>query len=234
MLDFETTAESLVENFLNSTSLYQNSISADPNQVYLANDSAPFFSSSSGDDWAPDLFKVDPKDIQVRFGQLLNTVWLAGLSANAITGHYTPTVTSQPPFPFVSSFATPDPFYFSRYATADVQQTTIVLICHRQWLVILIISSLTMLLAGLSTIFLELARHGPDILDSFSSLVRDSRYFGAEGDSTRDGSDLTRAWGEKKVRLGDVTPEQEFGHIAIGMAAGKGAAQRLSKGRLYD
>ncbi|KAF2235286.1 hypothetical protein EV356DRAFT_532010 [Viridothelium virens] len=244
MLDFSTdnimeTDKAFITNWLYLTPLSQESTSNDPNQVYLTDPEAPFFTQFAGAGPASpvELFNVDSVAIQQRLGQMLNTAWLATLAPNAITGNYTSQGTLPiPPYPYVENlpngFATPDPFYYSRYSSANVQQSQLVLFCHRQWLGILVVSSLIMLFAGLSTIFLELARRGPDIFDSFSSLIRDSRYFAAQGHSTQDSSDLTREWAKKKVRLGDVAPEQQIGHIAIGMAAGN--VQRLRKERLYD
>lgn len=51
-----------------------------------------------------------------------------------------------------------------------------VIMCNMTWLAILLVSSLVLLLSAVAAAVLTDLRRGPDILDRFSSLLRDNSY----------------------------------------------------------
>ena len=104
----------------------------------------------------------------LRFARLLNTYWTIGIAPYAITGDL---ITSAQ---IVNGHDFYD--YFTSSVVAQLQTTQIVLICNTAWLVVLIISSLSMLTAGVATIIFNLLRRGPEILDSFTSSLRDNPF----------------------------------------------------------
>lgn len=85
-----------------------------------------------------------------------------------------------------------------------------------------------MLFAALAGLSLGMFRRGPDVLTSFSSLVRDNRCCNFEGtSSTLDGEDLAKILADVKVRLGDVKGDKAVDYIAIGSAQVKNGVRRL-------
>jgi hypothetical protein len=73
-----------------------------------------------------------------------------------------------------------------------------------------------MLIAGITTIALNLVRRGPEILDSFTSMLRDSPYIHVDlGPSTEDASSQTRNFQTTRVILSDMIPKEVTGHVAL-------------------
>lgn len=80
-------------------------------------------------------------------------------------------------------------------------------------------------------------RRGPNILDSFSALIRDSVYCLPElpnGSSMEDGLDQSRRLRDVIVRLGDVKLDDDVGHVAVGVVNDKSYVGRLRPNREYD
>ena len=78
---------------------------------------------------------------------------------------------------------------------------------------------------------------GPNILDSFSALIRDSVYCLPElpnGSSMEDGFDQSRRLRDVTVRLGDVRLDNDVGHVAVGVVNNKSYVGRLRPNREYD
>jgi hypothetical protein len=100
------------------------------------------------------------------------------------------------------------------------------------WLSVLIICSVILLTAGITSAIWEHQTIGPDILGFASSIVRQSKYIALpKGDSTMTGSQRARMLADEKVMMQDVKPNAEHGKIALGTITEK--SQRLQHGRLY-
>jgi hypothetical protein len=110
-----------------------------------------------------------------------------------------------------------------------------VFLCHKRWLMILLVASMVIFFAGVTTMILNLTLHVPFVLDSFSSLTRDNPYFqgGLAAGSSLDGSERARRLGHIRVQLGDVAGHRDIGHIAI-RSIKDDVASKLGHGRLYD
>jgi hypothetical protein len=166
-----------------------------------------------------------------RFAQLLNTYWLAIAAPFSVTGNFTAQNN-------VSLALEKGGSGLARNTTAQLQTVETVLVCHTVWLVVLLIGSLVMLLAGIATTTLNLKRKGPEILDSFASMLRDSPHVHVEtGPSTEDGSDKVRRLQKSRVMLGDVCPLGTTGFVALATQTngdGIDHVQRLRGDRVYQ
>ena len=174
----------------------------------------------------PDYSKVDSTLFSTRYSQLLNTYYACQLAPFAITGAAT--------LPYNNSFIS------ERYLSRNVDGTTFqpekVFICHQGWLAIQLLSSLTMTLCGIISAIFTIMRRGPDILSSFSSLTRDNVFMAKsvpDGGSDVDGNRRARYLRNVKVMLGDVAPDRDIGHIALGTVETQKIGP-LRRGRLYD
>ncbi|KAK5164788.1 uncharacterized protein LTR77_009452 [Saxophila tyrrhenica] len=217
-------------NWLEATPGSRSSTWASPSDIYFSMPDNPFTVEEDVSAFSPDIADLDKQAFQLRFAQLLNTAYIAGVSPRGATGVFNPGYTLAPAnvgqaYP-VAEDAT-------RYAQAIVQHSRTVLRCHYGWFAVLVLSSLLMLAAAIAAMTFNLLRQGPDILTSFSSLLRDNCHIDLQGlGSMADGLELSRAWARERVALGDVAPEKEVGHIAITRV--NSGMTRLMKGRMYD
>lgn len=120
--------------------------------------------------------------------------------------------------------------------TVHVTHSREIYVCHAWWLVILLVASTLLFGVGVVGVVLKWMTRGPDVLEYASSLVRDNPYVKADAASSAvDGLDYTRELAGLKLRLLDVRPHDEYGHIAIAsdMDERSGSGAGLSKGRLY-
>lgn len=71
---------------------------------------------------------------------------------------------------------------------------------------------LLLLLNAVAAAVLTNLRKGPDVLDRFSSLLRDDQYLhDSQHSSMEDAFEQSRRLGDVRVRLGDVRPEKGLG-----------------------
>ena len=195
-----------------------------PLELYILDPDVPFRYVRSGE--RPILADVGEDLFALRFAQLLNSYWTVGIAPYAVPGGLNVSVNS--------TNASPGSGYAVSSTEAQLQTTETVLICSRPWLAVLIISSLAMSAAGVATTIFNLLRRGPEILDSFTSYLRDSPFIHRDtGPSTEDGPEKARRLGSLKVMLGDVRPEEENGYIAIAAASKDCSVERLGPIRRY-
>jgi hypothetical protein len=172
----------------------------------------PFRSSGTG----PKLADIDAIDLSEIVTRLLNTYALVYTSPNSVTNGIQSgsarTVTTNA----VTSSA-------SEYLKYD-----------QAWLAVLLASSLALCAAGIATVVLNLKRCGPEVLDSFTSLLRDSPYVREEtGPSTEDSSEKVRRLRDAPVMLGDVRPMEATGYVAVTTRTDGVSVQPLRRGRSY-
>jgi hypothetical protein len=212
--------------FINSTGVVHAG-SSSPLERYFTNTNAPFADPLE----MPRI--ADPGDavFSQRFAQLLNTYWLALAAPFSVTGNFTAVNN-------MTLALMNDGHGIVRNATAQLQTTETVLVCNTVWLVVLLVGSLIMLTAGLATTTLNLLRKGPEVLDSFTSMLRDSPHTHVEtGPSTEDGSDKARRLQKTRVMLGDVCPLETTGFVALATQTdedGIDHVQRLRVDRVYQ
>ncbi|OAP59135.1 hypothetical protein AYL99_06433 [Fonsecaea erecta] len=185
-------------------------------EAYLADPSNVLVQTSTTKLW-----KLGNKTISKRFSQLLNTYWIDSIAPSAISGNFTV-----------------DPGGYRPYTTDSTLGTITtgqnVVKCDFGWLAIMLVCSLVLFIIGLATVVLGACRRGPDVLDKFSSLLRDNPYASyAHVSSMEDASDQSKRVGDLVVRLGDVRPEDDLGYVAIGVLDSNHVVQKLSTRRSY-
>jgi hypothetical protein len=118
---------------------------------------------------------------------------------------------------------------------ATYTDTTPVYITNWGWLVVLLVSSVILLVAGAAGAIFDAQTIGPDILGFASSIVRSSRFKGAVPEKVKSSAtgaaERARALGDMKVMLQDVKAGKEVGKIAL--APVEEGAEPLKRGRLY-
>lgn len=169
-------------------------------------------------------YKLDPDVFAIRYAQILNSFWAS-----------------------VSSFIGIDKGFYNdnslgKAATASTTQgleifTAEVIRCHRTWMFILVVASLTMILATLLHAALLFVIQAPKQLEiNVSSLVRDNRYvlLPTTGSAT-EASQRARRMKNCRVRYGDVWPAETVGHLAIGSVDEKGdIVENVRHDRYYE
>ncbi|KAF4443182.1 hypothetical protein F53441_11491 [Fusarium austroafricanum] len=99
------------------------------------------------------------------------------------------------------------------------------------WMTIYGISSLAMLIFTVGHIAVQCKIRSPDILNSVSTLTRDSPYVAVpDGGSTLGGIDRIRLLKNERVRIGDVQPHSGIGKIAFSNLGSTG----LERERRYE
>jgi hypothetical protein len=210
--------------FINATGLTHSGESS-PTEQYIVDPDVPFRARQSIG--RPSIADVGEALFALRFAQLLNSYWMVGIAPYAIPGGLIVSVNR-------TSYEEIGSEYDVSRSEAQLQTTETVLICSRPWLIVLIISSLTMSAAGVATTIFNLLRKGPEILDSFTSSLRDSPFVHRDtGPSTEDGSDKAIRLAGLKVMLGDVRPEEENGYIAVAVDSEEKRVERLRSVRRY-
>ncbi|GIZ44933.1 hypothetical protein CKM354_000811700 [Cercospora kikuchii] len=167
-----------------------------------------------------------------RFSQLLNTYWLSTLAPYAIAGNFTYPLedTKQSSEPIADA----TPAYGVRATEATVREQRTVLRCHKLWLAVLVVVSVLLIGAGLTTAVLSILRTGPLVLDDFASSLRNNPYaLLQQKSSMEDGTDVARRSRHVKVQLGDVQPEEEVGYIAVARPGPDQIVARIRRSRVY-
>jgi hypothetical protein len=187
---------------------------------YLANPDTAFSDVYASKALA-DLVNLSSHIFSRRFTQLMNTYWLAVTAPVSVSGAFTV------PYPG-------DGHGDVSNTTSEWRTTKDVLDYDTTWLAVLMASSLVMLAAGIATVALNLVRRGPEVLDSFTSMLRENQYVQEEtGPSTEDASEKVRRLRKTKVMLGDVHLLEMIGHVAVTTRTDGDSVQPLRSGRLY-
>jgi hypothetical protein len=219
-----TWSQTFCSMFINSTGSTHYATSSALEQ-YIANPDVPFRYGVMGE--RVRIADVGEALFALRFAQLLNTYWTVGIAPYAITGGLATSATRSDENDLV-------PGYSTSRTEAQLQTTENVLICNTPWLIVLIVSSLAMSAAGVATVILNLIRKGPEVLDSFTSSLRDNPFVqGDIGPSTEDGPDKARRLGNVELILGDVRPEEESGYIAVAVDTKEQPVEKLRPVRRY-
>ncbi|KAH6981797.1 hypothetical protein BKA56DRAFT_584514 [Ilyonectria sp. MPI-CAGE-AT-0026] len=227
-IDFNIPQMSFFQTFVNATNTAWTSKMVykrygTPIEYYFTNPGAPYLDVMSVAVNPPRIWTLSDEIFSQRLSQLLNTFWIANIAPIAFTGsvEFSKNASSQiegkPAAVDAEGKFTPDVF---------------VLRANRAWLAVLVVSSITMLLAAVAAAYLGALRRGPDILDYTTSIIRDNPYVDIADinkNSMEDGSDQMKRLKNIRVCLGDVTPAQEKGHVAF---ATVGEAVPLGRQRL--
>ncbi|KAI9685550.1 MAG: hypothetical protein M1822_004408 [Bathelium mastoideum] len=177
----------------------------------------------------------DPRTFSISLTQLMNTHWLSYAGPEITTNNL-----QSSPLCYDSADLGPldDEFQICQYVhntTATVQNTTQVIICNEGWFAVLILASLVMLTSTIWRATTSFLRKAPDILFNVSTLTQDNPYAAVpSGGSAMDGAERTRLLQGLTVRLGDVEPGKDVGHVGLGVISGQEAVGPFIPGRLYD
>jgi hypothetical protein len=210
--------------------LYEAGTQSTPTEMYLGGNEAYPFAASIGQ---ISLYKTPIEDFSRRFSTIVNTYWLSSMVAQSSTGTIQNTPVPQVLRPCTGGILQ---CFISRAATANVTHSVEVYICHPWWLALLLAASTILFLVSVVGAASRWKTRAPDFLGFASSVARDNPYVAADGgNSAMDGLELTRALGDLRIRLADVSEENEYGHLAVSsLAPGQGpGSMSLRKGRLY-
>lgn len=194
-------------------------------EYYLVYPNRPFSNPSSDRDYWVDFSNTTTNEFETRFAQLLNSYYLANIVPLAFAGDLS-----------VEKLGSSHNQYSFRNTTGELSSPRTIFVCNQAWLSVLLVSSLAMMGCAVASAVFCLLRRGPDIIDSFSSITRDNPYMSANvplDGSNIDGISRTRYLKGIKVKLGDVAPEGDVGHIAIG-TPGTQKIATLRRGRLFE
>ena len=173
-----------------------------------------------------DIWPVGDEVVSQRFTQLLNTFWIINIAPQAATGNFT---FNEDPAPIPLS-------YLIQNTTGSVASNDPVLGANWGWMVMLVVSSSVMFVAGVLAAALRLLRRGADILDRTSLLLRDSSHANVgPASSARWKLDLTLRQDSRMSRSTLVTGERRR-RPGVWCLAPLGKAKPLArrrKGRLY-
>lgn len=188
---------------------------------YLADPNNPFTFTES-----PRLPDVGIALFSQRMSQLMNTYWLDSVAPFAITGNFT-LHPSDNQYGILNTYNTD-----STIGTAETRVNVIK--CNYAWLAILVISSITIFSCGVASAILSIKRMGPDVLDRFSTILRENPHVhDCQASSMEDSSAKAVRLRKLIVRLGDVQPNEDVGYIAIAPAESNTRLRQLSTARTY-
>jgi hypothetical protein len=173
-----------------------------------------------------DLSTLSAETISDRLSRVLNTFWISSISPDYVAGA-------------MSNFNISDPILLKInpgiQSEATILTEEFVYVCQDGWLALLIVSSGTLFIMGSIGIALKSYILFPDIFAYISSLTRVSPQFPYPTALSNVGlsdSKRTRLL-NIKVRLGDVQPSENVGHIALVETEGTARMEGLRRERLY-
>lgn len=188
---------------------------------YIADPDNPFTLTET-----PRLPDVGDALFSQRLTQLMNTYWIDSVAPFAITGNFSLN-------PVDNQYGTLNEYNTdSTIGTAETRMDVIK--CNYAWLATLVISSITLFACGVASAVLSMRRSGPDILDRFSTSLRDNPHVhDSQASSMEDSSIKAVRLQNLVVRLGDVQPHEDVGYVAIAPAESSARLRQLSASRTY-
>jgi hypothetical protein len=170
-----------------------------------------------------------------RLGQLLNTWWLASvgrevLSSGVDMGKVGRVIEDVP----IASFQS-----LQLGSTSGTPTHQVVIIkCSMGWFVALVAVSAVLIVASTVPLILRLWTRTPAFNLLPSTMLKDNPYFEAtKTGSTLESSERSRLLRHRRVRFGDVAPNDAVGYLVVGSLGdgdnGIGEVRRVQKSRLY-
>ena len=138
----------------------------------------------------PLLWQVGNEAFSRRMTQLINTYWINSIAPYAISGNFT----------LNSSNSIYDSYNIDSDLATHFEPFTAIE-CNYVWLAMLLIASRILFIAAVTSVILSLSRRGPDILDSFSSILRYNKDLPLPSHSSMENSsDIARLLGNTRWR----------------------------------
>jgi hypothetical protein len=213
------------KNFINATNPSQacgtTSCPMSGVEGYLIDPSNPFNVVGS-----PLIWQQGDDLVSRRMTQLINTYWLNSIAPYSHTGNFSgPVNSTQLAYRYNTD---------SMMGTIETRQ--VVIKVNMEWMVILLVTAAVMLFCGIYTVVMTMRRRGPDILDNFTALLRNNPYVRDPGYSSMDDAvEQAKRLRDTVVRLGDVRPDDEVGHVAVAATGAGGiSVGPLSARKSYD
>ena len=195
-----------------------------PTEYFISDPTLRGLTSSDG---SVNLIGMPADVFSQRFSLVLNTYWQCSLVPWYQTGNF-PSNESQ-----LSDSLLSDDGAFNTTLVA-VTTVTDVYICNKTWAVILLVASSMLLLFRVYSAIVKYKIRGPQVLGFVSTMTRDNPYINLPpGGCTLDGLERTRLLKNMEIKLRDVAPHHEVGHIALSDAKVSFEFERLAFGRLY-
>lgn len=218
-----STVAAFFDSFVNATDTpwsykWMSQLRPSPLELSFTEQDDPYSVESYGDV----IWPIGDTLFSQRFSQLLNAWWIANIAPFAVTGN------------FAAGPQTSDSAFRVQTVYGDMIPDIRVLHCNGTWLTTLIIASSAMLIAAIVAAVLGALRKGPDILDSPSSLLRDSPFVNTESlSSTGDATEHAKTLKDVNVAMGDSQAGEPVGRMAIGTTDLVQAASKLQPKRRY-
>ena len=195
-------------------------------EAYLADPLRPFATGAYG---SPILWEVDETVFSRRMSQLLNTYWIPNIAPYAITGNFSIEKSDCEINPCAMQES-----YNIDSSMGTVSQPYTALKCNYEWLVILFTTSTLLLLLAIASLVLSLARRGPDLLDCFSTILKDNKYVDIPDQSSLDDAAVrSRLLKDIVIRFGDVKADGDAGYAAYSVLDEAGHVLKLKPRRYY-
>ncbi|QDS69062.1 hypothetical protein FKW77_009901 [Venturia effusa] len=177
------------------------------------------------------LSSIDKRDLGERMQILYNTFWQSTFGAQHIVGQTSTNLSYYDQAPIMAG--TNMNISFNSTTASGVRYGEQRLHCDWVFVVLLLVTSIILLCAGLISVYLKEKTLAPDILGYASSAAHENPYFPTNRtySTHKDGLQRARALEDVKVMIGDVKGDSDVGHIAF--AAVQPGVQRLRKGRVY-
>lgn len=123
-------------------------------------------------------------------------------------------------------------------ASGTLSHEVAVIQCRMGWFVALTVVSAVLIAASALPLILRIWTHAPAFNLLLSTMLKDSAYFeGPDTGSSLESPDRSRLLRHRKVRLGDVAPDDAVGYLAVGSlddgGDGVGQVGRVQRERLY-
>jgi len=161
-------------------------------------------------------------DISQSLTYLMNTFWMIGFAPNNISGLFSND----------TSILNKNLIDIPKFANGSIITQHAIYKTNWGWLATLMICSLSLLLAGVFSIWWDARTVSPDVLGFASSVVRKSKYVKLPPvENSASGAERARTLGHIRVMMQDVKPDASVGRIALGTA--HPTAKRLVPGRTY-
>ncbi|KAK6851896.1 hypothetical protein PG995_012021 [Apiospora arundinis] len=174
---------------------------------------------------------IDHTKFQIRLAQLLNTLYMTGISPHTMLG----IVPAERARYDTSEELIRNTELNTTMVSATVTVEHDVLRCDKGWFVALLVASLILLAATVMGAIFRGLSLGPDIFGSLSLATLDNQCNDiASGGSALDGIERARLLKRVGIKLGDVEPSSTVGRIALVAELNDRPVGKLERRRAYE
>lgn len=219
--------------------------SGDPLAGYIVNPAEPFFAdgnrdlrkNANGGVSVPSILTIEDSLITSRFAQVVNSYYMACIGNVLITASddmWQETLEKDRNLTAEYDGAITNATSSSAITITTPREK---FICSLPWLLIFTAVTLLSLISTVTGLVFTLQIKGPRLAMNVTTMLRDNLYSNlGQNASYMDDDHRSRKTRELKVRIGDVAPDRDVGHIAIATIADDNSSGvvGLRRGRLYN